>query len=526
MPSGPGPDPLFVNKPFGRRQWIVILVATVVAAALRMYQLGEWSMWVDEAHTWRDATMPLTGERGFMGEQRSYYPLPFLLLRFLLGVSVTGYDEWSLRLPFALIGIVTVPLLALCGRRLVGAWPAVIASCLLAINPWHIFWSQNARGYGMAVLGSVLAIHRLHKLFAEGRASDLLLAVLFVVLAGASHPTAIALLVGFAGFLIVRHAMRPKARFGRITVLLALVFLMVPLPWLVRYYELFSNFQDSKGNPSFVHWIETVAYYFRPSVLLLGLLAMFLAPSVLGRNRALYLTCLVLVPMLVISSVGAQLVKVTARYAICTLPALMLLAGFVIAELARRMRELPDVARGRAWLLACVLPALVVGDYLQLDVAYYQDQHGQRGRWREASQFVRDAVAERGAEGLRVLTTNHPTMLYYLRQRHWFVGETDPYPQIRVESVERWRFADGLDSKDNVLHEPGAENHLAWHMRYADEKSQLFAVVLTMPELREPDFDGQLEAALMRDFELALYLPTWIGPKDESIYVFLPKKNE
>ena len=84
MPTGPGPDPLFVNQPFRRRQWIVILIATVVAAALRMYELGEWSMWVDEAHTWRDATMPLTGERGFMSEQRRYYPVPFLLLFFLM----------------------------------------------------------------------------------------------------------------------------------------------------------------------------------------------------------------------------------------------------------------------------------------------------------------------------------------------------------------------------------------------------------------------------------------------------------
>lgn len=525
MPSGPGPDPLFVSKPFGRRQWMLILVATVVAAALRMYQLGVWSMWVDEAHTWRDATMPLTGERGFMEEQRRYYPLPFLLLRLLFGVSVIGYDEWSLRLPFALIGIVTVPLLAVCGRRLVGTWPAVIAACLLAINPWHIFWSQNARGYGMAVMGAVLAMHRLHKLFSTGRASDLLLAALFVVFTGASHPPAISLVLGFAGFLVVRQALRPKMRFGKLAVLAVVAFLMVPLPWLVRHYELFSNFQDSKGNPSFVHWMETVAYYFRPSVLLLGLLAMCLAPSALGRNRALYLICLVLVPMLVISSVGAQLVKVTARYAICTLPALMLLAGFVIAAVARRMSELPDVARGRAWLLAGVLPVLVVGDYLQLDVEYYRDQHGQRGRWREASQFVRDAAAERGAVGLRILTTNHPTMLYYLRQRHWFVGETDPYPSIRVESVERWRFANGVDSNDNVLHEAGAGNHLTWHLRHAKENEQLFAVVLTMPELREPDFDGQLEAALMRDFELALYLPTWVGPKDQSIYVFLPKKT-
>ena len=84
---------------------LFLVLATLVGAALRLYQLGEWSVWVDEAHTWRDATMPLDGERGFMSADRRFYPLPFFLLRFLLGVGVLGYDEWSIRLPFAIFGI-------------------------------------------------------------------------------------------------------------------------------------------------------------------------------------------------------------------------------------------------------------------------------------------------------------------------------------------------------------------------------------------------------------------------------------
>src|SRR5690606_20176315 len=151
MPAGANPDFAQLSQPFRRDQWWIILGATLVALVMRMLWLGEWSMWIDEAHTWRDATMPLLGENGYMQSGRQDYPLPFLLLRFLFGIGVLGFDEWSVRLPFALMGIATVPLLAICGRRLVGTWPAVIAACLLAINPWHIFWSQSARGYAMAV---------------------------------------------------------------------------------------------------------------------------------------------------------------------------------------------------------------------------------------------------------------------------------------------------------------------------------------------------------------------------------------
>ena len=232
MTSGTVPDSELKILPFSQQQWLVILAVTLLAAVLRFLGLGEWSFWIDEAHTWRDATMAFDGENSFMGTQRRMYPLPFLLLRFLSGAGVIGNDEWSLRLPFALIGIVTVPLLAVCGRRLVGAWPAVLASGLLALSPWHIFWSQNARGYCLVVLGSVLLMHRMHRLFHTERASDLLLSALFAVFAAGSHPGAATLLLAFAGFLALRYAFRVRLGFA-VSVVLVMLFAVVA-PWLVN----------------------------------------------------------------------------------------------------------------------------------------------------------------------------------------------------------------------------------------------------------------------------------------------------
>jgi 4-amino-4-deoxy-L-arabinose transferase-like glycosyltransferase len=524
MSLGSIPDSGFASAPFLRQHWWVIGLATLVAAALRMLELGEWSLWIDEAHTWRDATMPLTGENGFMESQRRFYPAPFLLLRFLFGAGVLGYDEWSVRLPFALMGIVSVPLLAICGRRFVGPWPAVWAACLLAINPWHIFWSQNARGYVMVVLGSVLAMHRMHVLFGSGRARDLLLAAAFVVLTAASHTPAISLAMGFAGFLAVRYVLRRRSLAGWLSLVVLALFLF-GLPSIIRHYDLFSRFIEAKSDVAPLHWFETVAYYFRPSVLLLVLLAMFAAPRLIGANRALYLTCLVVVPMLALTSVGSQLVKVTARYAICTLPAMTLLVALLVTEVVQRMGRTEHLPRMRAWLLAGLLPGLLVSDYLQLDVAYFANQHGQRARWREAAQFVQQQAKLRGLAGVRTLSVNQPTLFYYLRPRHWFVGDVDPHPDVDVQAILSWRFVKGEDKDGQVLHEPGVAAHFAWHLRAADRQRQLFAVLITLPSLREKDQTGEFEATLRRDFELALYLPAWVGPKDESIYVYLPKKH-
>ena len=41
-----------------------------------------------------------------------------------------------------------------------------------------------------------------------------------------------------------------------------------------------------------------------------------------------------------------------------------------------------------------------------------------------------------------------------------------------------------------------------------------------IPELAEKDADGTLRAALLLHCELLLVLPLWIGPKDESIYIW------
>ena len=532
MPPATAPDAALQAQPFGRRHWWLIVIATVLAAGLRMLELGEWSLWIDEAHTWRDATMPFDGEDGFMASARRFYALPFLLLRFLFGIGVLGFGEWSVRLPFAVIGIATVPLLAICGRRLVGASPAVAAAWLLAINPWHLFWSQNARGYALVVLGSVLAIHRLHVLAASGRARDLLLSAAFVALAVMSHPPSATLVFGFVAFLMIGHAQRADSRMAWVNLALLAVFL-VALPSLIRHYDLFSEFLDAKADLSPRHWFETVAYYFRPSLLLLALLAMLMAPRLLGRNRAMYLTCLVGVPMLAMTSVGSQLVKVTARYAICTLPPILWLVGMVLVECVRRVGQLPNLVCARAWLLAAVVPLLLVADFLYHDVAYFAEQNGQRARWREAAAFVRSEAEARGLRGLHVLSVNHPTMLYYLRPRHWFVGDHDPHPDVAVQAILSWEFVKGEDKDGVRLHDPGVAAYLQTNQRLADFRQQLFALIVTLPALREKDSEwptpaenGQLEAALKRDYELALYLPTWVGPKDESIYVYLPKKSQ
>jgi hypothetical protein len=496
-----------------------LMAITVVAVVLRLACLGEWSVWVDEAHTWRDATMPLTGAQGFLESDRQFYPLTFLMLRVLLALRLVGSEEAAMRWPFALLGIATVPLLGIAGRRLVGATAAVVAAGFLAVHPWHVFWSQNARGYVVVVLMAVLGANRLFAFARDDRLRDLFLAWGAIVVAMLSHATGLLLAVGGVAFFALRRARLDRRTWLWLAVVSAVVWFA--LPPLVKAYAPYEGFLDSKNRPSVLHFVQTSGFYFRPVALLAAGFGLWQLWRSGGRERGLMFGCLVVAPFLVLIDIGASVVQTTARYAICTLPLLTWLAAFGATQVAGA------VARGVAWqgfaraVAIAAVPAIVAGDHVFALRDYYTHQHGQRARWSEAAAFLRERAAGRP---LRVSTINYPTMIHYLRPGDWSGTVPPAFARNQVVSLIDWVVRDGVDSYTKAsVHPPGAAAHVAWHREHARTSGALFAFVVTLPELAEQD-PGGLRDAISRECTLALHLPCWVGPKDESIYVYMLKE--
>ena len=130
------------------RVWLVLL--TLVAATLRLVRLDAQSLWIDEFLMILRASLgePFRWSDWFVNPQG---PLPALLLRW--SVAAFGSSEWALRLPSALLGTATVPLVYILARRLhpSSAWPAAI---LATISPFLIWYSQETRHYALAVLAA------------------------------------------------------------------------------------------------------------------------------------------------------------------------------------------------------------------------------------------------------------------------------------------------------------------------------------------------------------------------------------
>ncbi len=126
----------------------------MVALGLRLWRLDS-GLWVDEVFTLIDFVRVPFGQivTSFPSQNQNMF---FSVLA-RASVVTFGESAWSLRLPAALFGALTVWPVFLMGRRLIGVPHAIAASALLAVSYHHVWFSQNARGYSGLLFFSVLA---------------------------------------------------------------------------------------------------------------------------------------------------------------------------------------------------------------------------------------------------------------------------------------------------------------------------------------------------------------------------------
>lgn len=139
-----------------RRRWRCGIGILLLAALVRTGGLGAQSLWLDEAfsHLW--ATLPPGVAWQGMIVDAVHPPLYYLLLRPWLAVA--GESEFALRFPSAVAGVLTVAVVYRVGRSWLGRRAGVYAALLLALNPFHVWYSQEARMYALLALLTLLAM--------------------------------------------------------------------------------------------------------------------------------------------------------------------------------------------------------------------------------------------------------------------------------------------------------------------------------------------------------------------------------
>jgi uncharacterized membrane protein len=137
--------------------WWPLAALTLLAAVLRLSTLDLQSFWYDEAFTPVHVLHASLGAtlRSVVHTENSP-PLWYLLE--WADSRVLGTGAVALRLPSALAGIATVPVAWAIGRELSGRRAAIICAALVAVNPLFVWYSQEARVYGLFVFASALAM--------------------------------------------------------------------------------------------------------------------------------------------------------------------------------------------------------------------------------------------------------------------------------------------------------------------------------------------------------------------------------
>ncbi len=141
------PEPRFLGETG------VLILVLMLALALRVLRLDFQPLWWDEGYSVWFATHPL-GQMAALTAEDIHPPLYYALLHGW--TQLFGAGPVALRLLSVVIGTLTIPAIYLAGRRLFGRGRVpLLAAFLLAINPLHVFYSQEVRMYGLVALLSV-----------------------------------------------------------------------------------------------------------------------------------------------------------------------------------------------------------------------------------------------------------------------------------------------------------------------------------------------------------------------------------
>jgi len=400
----------------------VLAGITFMAAVMRFYRLGDWSYWIDEIAT-------IDRIQGGVQQMFSFPPVGISFLLTHAAVSIYGLTEWSARLAPATIGTLAIPIAYFPLRAMFNARTALIAVLLLAISPWHLFWSQSARFYTTLLLFYSLAMFALFFGLERDRLGYILLSLVFFALAARERMMSLLFIPVVVVYLACVYWLpfeKPKGlRARNLIPLIALA--LLGLAFVI--YEVIQSSQTGVGlirnelNWFFDKPIDDPARLLIFALLGIGIPLAILAVLsgsylALEKNRAgLYLLIGAVLPLVLII-LANPFMFTKDRYIFMTL---FCWIGLAAAGIDRLLSILPNRASLLAWGVFLVLVAQAATAHL----LYYTVDHGDRYDWRGAFQIVQGQMNPDD-----LLVTTRPEIAAY-----YFEGEVNDYVGLKPETI-------------------------------------------------------------------------------------------
>ena len=403
--------------------YALLLLILLLAAGLRFYRLDGQSFWADEGNSVVLAQKP-AGDIIQAAAADIHPPAYYLLLKAWGGIF--GLDETGARSLSAVLGIFTVWGVYLAGAALKNKRTGLLAALLAAVNPFLIYYSQEARMYQLLALTAVFAAYALTQWWQDapgpGRIPAPAASILYVFMAALGLYThyafpihLIALNLAFLVWLMARRSDGVKRVLGRYLApwaLLQIVVLLLFLPWAATALHQLRTWPRPEVQ---INAFQALARTFQlficgPIPCPLGFFAQMalgiFAFGLIGwglwrqvRRKGLTLAAATLVLLWLILPLAAMLITGTFtptffKFLLLSLPAWLLLLALGmeavgIPAIRRPRRGEIDVATVRAWLITPVLFLLLALPAIPSLNHYYHDPAAARDDYRGLAAYLK-----------------------------------------------------------------------------------------------------------------------------------------
>ncbi|GAB4541406.1 MAG: hypothetical protein Kow0063_32230 [Anaerolineae bacterium] len=231
--------------PPNRTHKLIIYALIILAFALRAYRLDAQSYWIDEAWTVHFAHFSLAEMWHLL---RSTEPFPPLYHpSTIYWVKLLGDSEYALRFYSLVFGVLAIPFTYRLGKELGDSRLGMLAALLMAVAPYQVWHSQEARMYSMLTAASAMSMWGFVNLWQRGGWRGWLTYVIGTEWAIMTHYHGVVLL-GIQGLFVLltwRHRWRSQQFIAWIVA--SAVILLIISVWLIFGGNLLQRY---------LNWIE------------------------------------------------------------------------------------------------------------------------------------------------------------------------------------------------------------------------------------------------------------------------------
>lgn len=279
----------FTFSPF-----LAILAFTII---LRFWNFFEIPFTHDEYSSLRRAEYSSFSELIEKGVSHDTHP-PLTQIFYFVWIKLGGTSEWWIKLPFLMMGVISVILVYCIARKWFGTSSALLSSSLMAVLQEPVMHSQSARPYAMGVFFVLASVFALQKVISiehrKARWLWPLLSAMFLACSALTHHFSMLAAFLFALLLFICN-WRSHWKILIVIYAVALVFYLPNISILLKQLEM-GGIGSVLSPPGNTFLIDYLYYVFNLSTLMILVVCVFFVASMLRipelKNKKAFWICI------------------------------------------------------------------------------------------------------------------------------------------------------------------------------------------------------------------------------------------